>query len=151
MKSTAKTVTEYIAALPIERQKEISLVREMILTHLPKGYEEVMQYGMIGYVVPLRIYPKGYDVKKLEPLPFLGLASQKNYISLHLMCLYSDAHTEAQFRKNYAKSGKKLEMGKSCIRFKKASDLALDVLGNLIANISVEKWIHTYETARQKR
>jgi len=145
MQSKAKTVTQYLAELPAERRKAIEQVRTVIRKHLPKGYEEIMQYGMIGYAVPLKLYPPGYHCKKDEPLPFLCLASQKNNMALHMFCLYLDEKDKAQFQKEYKASGKKLDMGKSCIRFKKTEDLALDVIGKAIARHPVKKHIAIYE------
>jgi len=148
MQSKAKTVTQYLAELPADRRKAIEQVRAMIRKHLPKGYEEMMQYGMIGYAVPLKLYPPGYHCKKDEPLPFLALASQKNNMALYMFCLYVDERDRAQFQKEYKASGKKLDMGKSCIRFKKPEDLALDVIGRFIARTPVKKHIEVYEKAR---
>jgi len=148
MQSKAKTVTQYLAELPADRRKAIEQVRAMIRKHLPKGYEEMMQYGMIGYAVPLKLYPPGYHCKKDEPLPFLSLASQKNNMALYMFCLYVDEKDRAQFQKEYKASGKKLDMGKSCIRFKKPEDLALDVIGRFIARVPVKKHIEVYEKAR---
>ena len=148
MQSKAKTVTQYLAELPADRRKAIEQVRAMIRKHLPKGYEEMMQYGMIGYAVPLKLYPPGYHCKKDEPLPFLALASQKNNMALYMFCLYVDEKDRAQFQKEYKASGKKLDMGKSCIRFKKTEDLALDVIGRFIARVPVKKHIEVYEKAR---
>jgi len=148
MQSKAKTVTQYLAELPADRRKAIEQVRNVILKNLPKGYEEMMQYGMIGYAVPLSLYPPGYHCKKDEPLPFLSLASQKNNMALYMFCLYVDEKDKTQFQKEYKASGKKLEMGKSCIRFKKPEDLALDVIGKVIARMPVKKHIEIYEKAR---
>ena len=148
MQSKAKTVTQYLAELSADRRKAIGQVRAMIRKHLPKGYEEMMQYGMIGYAVPLKLFPPGYHCKKDEPLPFLALASQKNNMALYMFCLYVDEKDRAQFQKEYKASGKKLDMGKSCIRFKKPEDLALDVIGRFIARVPVKKHIEVYEKAR---
>lgn len=148
MQSKARTVSQYLAQLPAERRKAIEHVRAVIRKHLPKGYEELMQYGMIGYAVPLRLYPPGYHCKKDEPLPFLFLASQKNHLALYMFCLYMDKKGKAQFEKEYKASGKKLDMGGSCIRFKMPEDLALDVIGKAIARHPVKKHIETYEKGR---
>lgn len=145
MTSTATTVDEYIASLPEDRREAISTVRKTILKHLPNGYQETMQYGMIGYSVPHSIYPAGYHCDPKQPLPFAGLASQKNHMSLYLGCVYVDTETAEWFHKAYAASGKKLDMGKSCVRFKKLEDLPLDVVGNAIARVPVEKLIAMYE------
>jgi hypothetical protein len=148
MQSKAKTVSEYLAGLPPDRRKAIEQVRAVIRKHLPKGYEEIMQYGMIGYAVPLSIYPPGYHCKKDEPLPFILLASQKNHMALYMFCLYMNKKDQAWFEKEYKASGKKLDMGKSCLRFKKPEDLALDVIGKAIARMPVKKHIEIYEKAR---
>ena len=145
MQSKAKTVSAYLAELPADRRKAIDQVRKMVLKSLPKGYVEIMQYGMIGYAVPLSIYPAGYHCKKDEPLPFIGLASQKNNMALYMFCMYLDKADQEKFRKEYAATGKKLDMGKSCIRFKTPEDLALDVIGNAIARSPVKKHIAIYE------
>jgi len=123
MKSTAATPAEYLKELPDDRKKAISAVRKVILEHLPKGYEETIQYGMISYVVPHSIYPKGYHCKPSEPLPYALLSSQKNYMAIYLCHVYGDKKTETWFRKAYAATGKKLDMGKSCVRFKKLDQL----------------------------
>lgn len=149
MQSKATTVKEYLESLPEDRRKAISAVRKEILKNLPKGYEEVMQYGMIGYVVPLSIYPAGYLGKKDVPLPYAALASQKNYMSVYLMNIYGDKKGEEWFKKAYAKSGKKLDMGKSCVRFKKLEDLPLEVIGEAVGRTSVEEMIRGYERARR--
>ncbi|HYD91684.1 MAG TPA: DUF1801 domain-containing protein, partial [Flavobacterium sp.] len=129
MQSQAKTVKEYLDQLPSEQRGELEAVRKVVRKNLPKGYVETMQYSMITYVVPLKIYPTGYLGKKDVPLPYIGLASQKNYLSLYLMNIYGDHKLREAFLKAYKKSGKKLDMGKSCLRFKKAADLSLDVIG----------------------
>lgn len=149
MQSKAKTVSEYIASLPPDRRKEIKAVRVMIKKYLPKGYQEGMQYGMIGYYVPLALYPKGYLNKKDQPLPFISLASQKNYLTLYLMCAYANGRKE--FETAWKKTGKKLDMGGSCIRFHNAEDLALDVIGKTINAVPVKKWIQIYEKSREKK
>jgi hypothetical protein len=145
VKSNATTVDEYLAQLPEERQEPIRAVRETILAHLPDGYEERMGYGMIGYVVPLKAFPSGYLNRKNEPAPYAGLASQKNYMSLYLMSVYGDR--EQQFRRQYAATGKRLDMGKCCVRFRKLDDLPLDVIGREIANWPMKKWIAMCEAA----
>lgn len=148
MQSKAKTVSQYLAALPADRRKAIEQVRAIIRKHLPKGYEEIMQYGMIGYAVPLSIYPPGYHCRKDEPLPFVSLASQKNNMAIYMFCLYMNKQDQARFQKEYKASGKKLDMGKSCIRFQKPEDLALDVIGKAISRHPVKKHIEVYEKAR---
>jgi len=154
MQSQAATVAEYLAELPVERRAAVEAVRKVILQNLDKDYEEGMQYGMIGYYVPHRIYPPGYHCDPKQPLPFTCLASQKNYLSLYLGCVYGDTPLAKWFHEAWKKSGKKLDMGKSCIRFKKADDLALDVIGEAIRRMPVKKLIEYYETclkdARQR-
>jgi hypothetical protein len=130
--SKATTVKAYLAELPAERRSALSAVRKVILKNLDKDYEEGMQYGMIGYYVPHRVFPAGYHCDPKQPLPFAGLASQKNYMSLYLM---------SWFRKAWAKTGKKLDMGKACIRFKKLEDVPLEVIGEAIARVPAKKYI----------
>jgi len=157
MQSKATTVSDYLASLPDDRRKAIETVRDTILANLDKDYEEGMQYGMIGYYIPHRIYPAGYHANPKQGLPFAALASQKNYMSVYLMGLYcgciegvSDTNLVRWFREAWAKTGKKLNMGKACIRFKKADDLALDVLGEAIRRMPARKYVEVYEEARRK-
>lgn len=147
MTSKAKTVKEYLDGLPPDRRKAIEAVRKVIKKNLGKGYSEGITYGMIGYFVPHSVYPPGYHCDPKMPLPFAGLASQKNHMSVYLMCVYGDKGQEELFRKEWAKTGKKLDMGKSCIRFKKIEDVALDVIGGAIARVPVDKFISYYESA----
>jgi hypothetical protein len=147
MMSKAKTVKQYLAELPADRRKAIQAVREVILKNLDKDFEEGMQYGMIGYYVPHRVYPPGYHCDPKQPLPFTCLASQKNYMSLYMMCLYAGGELEKWFRAEWAKTGKNLDAGKSCIRFKKLDDLPLDLIGKAIARISAREFIRFYESA----
>jgi Domain of unknown function (DU1801) len=139
MKSKASTVEEYLAGLPEDRRAAIQAVRKIILKNLPKGYEEVLQYGVLGYVVPLKVFPSGYLNRKNEPLPYIALASQKNYMSIYMMSVYGDA--EAKFREEYQATGKRLDMGKCCVRFRKLEDLPLDVIGKAVARYPMKKWI----------
>src|SRR5439155_26166007 len=133
MTTQAKTVEEYLRALPEDRRNALNAVRKVILDNLPEGYAECMQYGMVGYVVPHSLYPAGYHCKSSEPLPCAALGSQKNHMALYLMCVYGNPKTNEWFRKAYAATGKKLDMGKACVRFKKLDDLPLDVIGQVIA------------------
>jgi hypothetical protein len=149
MKSKATTVDEYLESLPEDRRKAIQTVRKVILKHLPKGYKEVLQYGMLGYVIPLETFPAGYLNRKNEPVPYVCLASQKNYMSIYLMSVYGDA--EGEFRKEYKATGKRLDMGKSCVRFKKVDDLALDLIGKAVAKWPLKKWAAMCEAAWAKR
>ena len=144
MQSKAATVAEYLASLPPDRREAISAVRATILANLDPTYQEGMHYGMIGYCVPHSVYPDGYHCDPKQPLPFAALASQKNYMSVYL-CVYGNPEMEAWFRKEWAKTGKKLDMGKSCVRFKKLDDLALDVVGQTIARMPAKKFIDHYE------
>ena len=151
MTSKAKTVEEYLKNLPEDRRAAISAVRRVILANLPKGYEECMSYGMIGYVVPHSIYPAGYHCDPKLPMPFANLASQKNHMALYLMCCYGDPATERWFRKAWSAAGKKLDMGKSCVRFKKLEDVSLEVIGQLIARVPVKNYIARIEKVLGER
>lgn len=162
MQSKAKTVKEYLAALPTDRRAALEAVRAVILKNLDKDIEERMSYGMIGYAVPHRVFPAGYHCDPSMPLPFAGLASQKGYMSLYLMSVYCDciepkhgdgalsrANEHAKwFRDAWARTGKKLDMGKACIRFKKIEDVALDVVGEAIRRVSAKMYIDAYEASR---
>ncbi len=140
--SKAQTVEEYLAELPIDRREAIVAVRKVILAHLPQGYEETMQFGMIGYVIPLERYPKTYNQQALQ---YAALASQKNYMSLYLMNIYGDKETQEWFTEQYRASGKRLDMGKSCVRFKKLEDLPIHLIGQAIARTTVAEFIKRYE------
>jgi hypothetical protein len=144
MRSKATTVDEYLSELPEDRREAIQAVREVILSNLGEGYEEGIQYGMIGYFVPHGVYEPGYHCDPKQPVPFAGIASQKNYMSLYLMCIYGAPDQEAWFKKAWAKSGKKLDMGKSCVRFKKLDDVALDVVGKAVKRVPVKKFLAHY-------
>jgi hypothetical protein len=141
------TVEDYLASLTDERRDALQTVRKVILENLDKDYEEGIQYGMIGYYVPHRVFPAGYHCDPEQPLPFAGLASQKSFMAIYLMCLYSSAEQEAWFREAWAKSGKKLDMGKSCVRFKKLDDVPLDVIGQAIRRIPVRAFIENYQAS----
>jgi uncharacterized protein DUF1801 len=146
MPSKATTVAKYLAELPPDRRRALAAVRKVILDHLDEEFEEGMQYGMIGYYVPKSVYPQGYHCNPKEPLPFASLGSQKSHMSLHLMCLYVDGGPEKTwFEKAWAKSGKKLDMGKACLRFKKVDDLALDVIGELFERVPAKAYIAQIE------
>lgn len=147
MQSKATTVDAYLEALPKDRREALQAVRKVILSNLDKDYEEGMQYGMIGYFVPHKVYPDGYHCDPKQPLPFAGLASQKGHMSLYLMCIYGSPEQEEWFRTAWAKSGKTLDMGKSCVRFKKLEDLPLDVIGQAIKRVPAKKLIKNYEAA----
>lgn len=147
MRSNALTVEQYLAGLPPERRAALQAVRETILANLDADYEEGMQYGMIGYYVPHRVYPPGYHCDPRQPLPFAGLASQKNHMSLYLMCAYGDSAEAAWLRGAWARSGKKLDMGKACIRFKRLDDLPLNVVGEAVRRVPARRWIECCEAA----
>jgi Domain of unknown function (DU1801) len=149
MQSKASTVDAYLRSLPADRRAAISAVREVILKNLDKAYEEGIQYGMIGYYVPFSTYPKGYHANPKQPLTFAALGSQKNYISLYMMCVYAGEQAH-WFREEWAKTGKKLDMGKSCIRFKKADDLPLELIGEAVKRIPAKKWIAVCEAAQAR-
>lgn len=146
MQSKATTVEQYLAELPEDRRAAIAAVRQVMLTNLHKDFEEGIHYGMIGYCVPHRIYPAGYHCDPKQALPFAALASQKNYMSLYLGSVYSSAAEAQQFHADWAKTGKKLDMGKSCIRFKQIDDLALNVIAAVLRRTTVKKFIADYES-----
>lgn len=151
MISTAKTPEEYIKEAPEERKGTLLKLREIILKNLPKGFEERMSYGMIGYIVPHEIYPSGYHCDPKLPLPFMSFASQKNSINFYHMGIYANKELYNWFVSEYPKySKKKLDMGKSCIRFKKAEDIPFQLIGELTSKITVQNWINTYETTIKK-
>ena len=150
MQSRAGTVEQYLADLPGDRREALQAVREVILKNLDKrGFEEGMQYGMIGYYVPHSVFPAGYHCDPRQPLPFASIASQKSHMAIYLMCVYGNPENEAWFREEWAKSGKKLDMGKSCVRFKKLSDVPLDVIGRMIKRVPARSYIEHYEQALQ--
>mgnify|MGYP001818244837 FL=1 len=145
MRSDATTVDEYLASLPDDRRKAITEVREVILANLPNGYEEAMNWGMITYQVPLDTYPETYNK---QPLMYAGLASQKNHMAVYLTGVYTSDDERASFEEEYRSTGKRLDMGKSCVRFRKLDDLPLDVVGRAIAARDVDSFIELVETAR---
>ena len=145
MQSSAKSVQEYLKELPADRREAINAVRGVILANLPKGYVECMSYGMIGYVVPHSIYPKGYQCNPKVPLPFVNLGSQKNHMALHLMCCYCDPKLKAWFEKAWKDTGKKFDMGGGCVRFRKLEDVPLEVIGQLVASLPVDVYIRRIE------
>ena len=149
MNDNVDNVTEYIEALPDDRKEIIQKLRAIIQENLPSGFEEALQYDMISYVVPFSLYPPGYHAKKGEPLPFISLASQKNHIALYHMGLYGDPDVEKWFVDEYAKRiPRKLDMGKSCIRFKNMAQIPYELIGELCGKISVQDYIEIYEKAR---
>lgn len=152
MTSAATSVNQYMTELPDERKPAMDNLRAIILKNLPKGFEEVMNYGMIGYVVPHSLYPAGYHCDPKLPLPFMGLASQKNSINFYHMGIYANPELLAWFTAEYPKHVKgKPDMGKSCLRFKKPEQIPYELIGELVKKMSVKQWIDTYESAfRQK-
>lgn len=146
MNRKATSVKEYLEALPADRKKELEIVRKALRRHLPKGVQEGMQYGMIGYFVPHSVYPPGYHCDPKEPLPFAGLAAQKNHLSLYMMFMYVRGADEAEFRKAWMATGRKLDMGRCCVRFKSAADAALDVIGSAFESITVQDYVDLYES-----
>ena len=147
MQSKAATVDAYVAELPEDRQKAVAKLRAVIKKNIPKGFKESMGYGMMGWAVPHSIYPAGYHCNPEDPLPFMGLASQKNFIAVYHMGVYADPKLLKWFTDAHAKaSPKKLDMGKSCIRYKKPDDIPFDLIGELASKITVEDWINMYES-----
>ncbi len=146
MQSSATTPDEYLNELPEERRVPIRKLRDVILKNLPKGFVETMGYGMMAYVVPHSLYPKGYHCNSKLPLPFINVASQKNFIALYHMGIYADKALCDWFIQEYAKAGTaRLDMGKSCIRFKKPEHIPFELIGKLAAKITPAKWIEIYE------
>jgi len=145
--STATTVDPYLDALPPDRRHVLSVVRAVVREHLPKGYREGMNWGMICYEIPLERYPKTYNG---QPLAYVGLAAQKHYNALYLMGVYGDPTLEARLRDAFAAAGKKLDMGKSCLRFRTLDDLPLDAIGEIIATVPPERLIAQYEASRTR-
>ncbi|MGA2244013.1 MAG: DUF1801 domain-containing protein [Verrucomicrobiota bacterium] len=145
MKSAATTVEDYLRELPADRRTTLSAIRDVILANLPAGYEERMSYGMIGYVVPHSLFPAGYRCDPKLPLPLANLGSQKNYMALHLMTVYGDPKMERWIRDAWQAAGKKLDLGKACIRFKRLEDVPLKVLGEAIRRVPVKDYIARVE------
>lgn len=152
MKNEANSPEEYISQIPHDRQTVMHELRKTILKNLPNGFEETLSYGMIGYVVPHSIYPNGYHCTPNLPLPFINIASQKNFIAFYHMGIYADKKLLEWFVEQYPKhSTLKLDMGKSCIRFKKMDQIPFDLIGQLVQKISVNDWISMYETALKNK
>ncbi len=151
MKANGKTVMEILTNLPADRAEPFKTLHDVIVKKLPKGFEAAISYGGLGYVVPHSIYPSGYHCKPSEPLPFAGLASQKNSINFYHMGIYADPQLLEWFVAEFPKHTKqKLDMGKSCIRFKKMDDIPYQLLGELMKKMSVKDWINIYETNLKK-
>lgn len=147
MQSDASTVEEYLAELPADRREIVATVRGIVNSHLPTGYVEGMGWGMITWSVPLERYPNTYNG---QPLGYLGLASQKRHLALYLTGVYSDPEGEQKFRQRWAATGRKLNMGKSCLRFQRLEDLDLDIIAELVAATPVDDFLSRYEAARLK-
>lgn len=146
MQSKAATPEEYIESLPEDRKKAINELRKVILKNLPKGFAEEMSYGMLGYVVPFSLYPAGYHCNPKLPVPFMNIASQKNFIAVYHMGMYADKKLLTWFTKEYAQQVKtKLDMGKSCIRFKKFDQIPYKLIGELASKMTPKDWLTMYE------
>jgi hypothetical protein len=146
MQSQAKTPQEYLAALPEDRRGPMVELRKVIAKNLPKGFSEAMSYGMLGWVVPHSLYPAGYHCDPKLPLPFLSIASQKQFIAVYHMGIYADPVLLEWFRAEYAERAEgKLDMGKSCIRFKKPERIPLELIGELASKVTPKRWIEVYE------
>lgn len=145
--SKAATVDEYLDELPEQRRHVVAAVRQLVRQHIPRGFMEGMQYGMIGWAVPLSRYPDTYNK---QPLAYVSLAAQKNYYSLYLMCAYTDSRAEKALKEGFARAGKTLDMGKCCVRFRSLDDLPLDVIGDAVASQTAADVIEVYEASRRK-
>jgi len=147
MISKAKSPDQYYKEVPADRKEAMIKLRETVKKNLPKGFQESIGYGMVGFAVPHSIYPKGYHCNPEDPLPFVGIASQKNFIALYHMGLYAMPDLLKWFTTEYPKhSSKKLDMGKSCIRFKKPEDIPFKLIGELMKKVTVKEWINVYES-----
>lgn len=150
MQSKAKTVSEHLQSLPEDRKKPIIEIRKALKNNLPNGFEEMMSYGMIGYVVPLKLYKNGYHVDPELPLPFINLASQKNYISLYHMALYKGGLLDWFVDEWPVHSDQKLDMGKCCVRFKNPEEVPIDLIASLASKMNPQQWIALYEKTISK-
>lgn len=151
MQSAALTPDQYISELPEDRKIAMEQLRKIVLDNLPAGFKEVISYGMLGYCVPHEIYPNGYHCNPKDPLPFFAMASQKNSINIYHMMLYADKELHDWFVAEYPKYSKsKLDMGKSCIRFKKTADIPYDLIGELMSKVTLDQWIERYESTLKK-
>lgn len=151
MNLDVKDVQDYLEKVPLERQEAFNKLRKTILDNLPTGYEETMSYGMIGYVVPKSIYPDGYHCSPELPLPYMSIASQKNFVAFYHMGMYADEEILNWFVSSYQAIAKyKVDMGKSCVRFKKMDDIPYELIGQLVSKISCNQWIEMYEKEYKK-
>lgn len=146
MQSTATSVEDYLESLPSDRKEAMAALRDLMLKSVDKGFEETMQYGMITFVVPHSIYPDGYHCDPKQALPFIALASQKNYMSLYLFCIYIHPGQVDKFKEEYLATGKKLNMGASCVRFKKLDELPLDLISRTIRDMKLPEFVEHYKT-----
>jgi len=146
VRSNAATVEQYLAELPDDRRDAIEIVRDVIVENLPSGYVEEMNFGMITYAIPLETYPDTYNG---QPLMYAALANQKNHMAVYLSGVYADADLRDAFLDKYRATGKRLDMGKSCVRFRRIDDLPVELIGDTIAGIDVGSFIEVYETSRQ--
>lgn len=147
-KSTTATAEEYLSGLAEDRREVVAAIRQLILANLPEGYQETVSWGMISYSVPLKRYPKTYNG---QPLSYIALASHKSYISLYLMSVYGDPQQEAWLTDAFVRAGKKLDMGKSCLHFRKLEDLPLDVISEVVASTTPDQYIARYEASRKRQ
>lgn len=146
MAMKAASISEYLESIPSERKQAMTMLRKAIQQNLPKGFTEAMSYGMIGYVVPHSLYPDGYHCDPKLPLPFLAIASQKNFIAIYHMGMYADPELLKWFTEEFAKRAKaKLDMGKSCVRFKNPEQIPFDLIGELAGKVTPKAWLETYE------
>lgn len=151
MQSNAQTIAGYLYELPENRKETMNKLRAIILQNIPEGFVETMSYGMIGYVVPHTLYPEGYHCNPKLPLPFINLASQKNFIAIYHMGIYANPDLLKWFSSEFPKyTNQKMDMGKSCIRFKKMDQIPFDLIAELVRKMSVEDWVKTYETQFSK-
>lgn len=151
MKANGKTVEEILTRVPEDRAAPFNKLHDVIVKNLPKGFEAAISYGGLGYVVPHTLYPAGYHCKPEEPLPFAGIASQKNAIHFYHMGIYADPELLQWFVTEYPKHSKqKLDMGKSCVRFRKWDEIPYKLIGELMKKVSVKEWITVYETTMKK-
>lgn len=152
MQYKATSPDDYISQLPEDRKTPVTKLRQVILKNLPKGFEETMNYGMIGYVIPHSLYPDGYHCDPKLPLPFMNIASQKNFVAVYHMGIYADPKLLNWFTSEYPKhSSRKLDMGKSCLRFKKLEDIPYQLIGELASKMSSKEWIVIYESNIKKK
>ena len=148
MHSEAKTVEEYLLSLPDNRREAISTVRDIIVKNLPTGIEEVMNWGMISYQVPLSVYPDTYNK---QPLMYAALASQKNHMAVYLTSIYMSENSKKEFEKAYKSTGKRFDTGKSCVRFRRLDDLPLQLIGETIASLKMNEFVKKYKTVHSLR